>query len=34
MSKTEKPKGYSLFVDGKLVAKGSRESFSAKYVVS
>ena len=34
MSKTEKSKGYSLFVDGKLVAKGSRESFSAKYGVS
>lgn len=34
MSETEKPKGYSLFIDGKLVAKGSRESFSAKYGVS
>ncbi|WMB98899.1 DUF658 family protein [Lactococcus cremoris] len=34
MSKADKEKEYSLFVDGKLVAKGSRESFSAKYGVS
>ena len=34
MSETKKQKGYSLFVDGKLVARGSRESFSAKYGVS